>query len=279
MNPDMKKILFPTDFSPAAANAFLYAHALAEHLEARIDVINIFHLPIGDASNIPPEYIQKMLDEAEAEALEKLKEFAAPCLGKPSCGELKPVYGLFTAVEIVDVAKQNDYDLVVMGTKGERSALEKFLGSVTTDVMMKASCPVLAIPSEATFHPISHIAYATAFEPSDEHAVERLMDMAGRLAAQVHFVNVNTQTEERYIQDVEMVKDFPFNFTDFSVVHNPSVQDGLNEYLEKRNIDWLALFIPQRRLWERLFHSSFTKKMAFHSRVPLLVFHERTPAI
>lgn len=273
MNPDMKKILFPTDFSPAASNAFRYAHSLAEHMEARIDVINIFHLPIGDVSNIPPEYIQKMLDEAEAETLEKIREFARPCLGKPACGELRPIYGLFTAVEIIDAAKQGEYDLIVMGTKGERGALERFLGSVTTDVMMKAACPVLAIPSETSFRPVSHIAYATAFEPSDEHAVERLMELAGMLAAQVHFVNVNTQTNERFIQDIEMAKDYPFNFSDFTVVHNPSVQDGLEEYLRQRNADWLALFIPQRRLWERLFHSSFTKKMTFHTSLPLLVFH------
>ncbi|MCB9282873.1 MAG: universal stress protein [Lewinellaceae bacterium] len=269
----MKKILFPTDFSPAAANAFRYAHALAELLEARIDLINVFHLPIGDASNIPPEYIQKMLDEAEVDTQEKLKEFAQPCLGKPTCGELQPIYGLFTAVEITDVARQNNYDLIVMGTKGERGALEKFLGSVTTDVMMKASCPVLAIPAEAEFHPIAHIAYATAFEPSDEHAVGNLMELAGLLAAQVHFVNVNTQSGKHYIQDVEMEKDYPYNFTDFSVVHHSSIQDGLDEYLNERKIDWLALFIPHRRLWERLFHSSFTKRMTFHTQVPLLIFH------
>jgi nucleotide-binding universal stress UspA family protein len=273
MNPDMKKILFPTDFSPAASNAFRYAHSLAEYLEARIDVINIFHLPIGDVSNIPPEYIQKMLDEAEAETLEKIREFAKPCLGRPACGELKPIYGLFTAVEIIDAARQGEYDIIVMGTKGERGALEKFLGSVTTDVMMKATCPVLAIPSETSFKPVAHIAYATAFEPYDEHAVERLMELAGMLAAQVHFVNVNTQTDEHYIQDIEMAKDYPFNFSDFSVVHNPSVQEGLEGYLRERNIDWLALFIPQRRLWERLFHSSFTKKMTFQTSLPLLVFH------
>ncbi|MBK8493028.1 MAG: universal stress protein [Saprospirales bacterium] len=269
----MKKILFPTDFSPAAANAFQYAHSLAEALDARIDLINIFHLPIGDASNIPPEYIQKMLDEAEADTLEKLREFAHPCLGKPTCGEIQPVYGLFTAVEITDLARQNEYDLIVMGTKGERGALEKFLGTVTTDVMMKAACPVLAIPAEATFRKIEHIAYATAFEPSDEHAVEKLMNLAGRLVSQVHFVNVNTQSDKQYIQDVEMEKDYPYNFTDFSIVHNSSVQEGLEEYLKQRNIDWLALFIPHRRLWERLFHSSFTKKMAFHTNIPLLIFH------
>jgi nucleotide-binding universal stress UspA family protein len=269
----MKKILFPTDFSPAAANAFLYAHALAEKLHARIDLINVFHIPIGDASNIPPEYIQRMLDEAEADTLERLKEFAKPCMNSPACGDPKPVYGLFTAVEICEFAQQYEYDLIAMGTKGERSALEKLMGSVTTDVMMKAHCPVLAIPADAGYHGVAHIAYATAFEPSDEHAVEQLMELAGRLSANVHFVNVNTQTGKQFIQDISMDKEGPYHFTDFSIVHHASVQEGIEEYIQQRGIDWLALFVPQRRLWERLFHSSFTKKMTFQTGVPLLVFH------
>ncbi len=268
-----KKILFPTDFSPEAANAYLYAHSLAEALDARVDLINIFHLPIGDASNIPPDYIQKVLDESEAESLEKLKEFARPFLGKPAYGTLRPIYGLFTAMEITDLASQENYDMIVLGTKGERGALEKFLGSVTSEVMMKAPCPVLAIPAEAKFRPVGHIAYATSFEPSDEHAVEQLMTLAGQLAAKVHFVNVSTRGETHYIQDVKMEKDYPYNFSDFSVVYHASVREGLEEYLQQRSMDWLALFIPQRRLWERLFHTSFTKRMVFHTRVPLLVFH------
>jgi len=269
----MKKILFPTDFSPAAANAFQYAHSLAGVMEATIDVVHIFHLPIGDASNIPPEYIQKMIDEAEAEAMQSLKEFAMPCLGRPTCGKIHAVYGLFTAVEITEWAKQEHYDLIVMGTRGERSALEKFLGSVTTDVMMKAPCPVLAVPAEAVFGPVGHIAYATAFEASDEKAVEQLMEIAGKIRAKVHFVNVKTREDRDYIENIQMDKDYPYDFTDFSVVHHRSIREGLDEYIQKRNIDWLALFVPRRSLWERLFHISFTKRMTFHSSVPLLVFH------
>lgn len=269
----MKKILFPTDFSPAAANAFLYAHALAEALEARIDVVHIFHLPVGDASNIPPEYIQKMLDEAEAETMQNLKEFSRPCLGKPTCGILLPVYGLFTAMEITDLARQEHHDMIIMGTKGQRSALEKLLGSVTTEVMMKAPCPVLAIPADAVFTAVAHIAYATAFEPSDDHAVEQLMYLAGRLNAQVHFVNVKTRTGDHLIREVKMEKDYRYNFADLSEVHHNTVQEGIDEFLQQRKMDWLTLFVPQRRLWERLFHSSLTKKMAYHSSIPLLVFH------
>ena len=276
----MKRILFPTDFSPAAANAFLYAHALAESLGARIDLINVFHIPIGDASNIPPEYIQRMLEEAEADTTERLKEFARPCEGSSACGEPKPVYGLFTAVEICEFALQNGYDLIAMGTKGKRSALEKLMGSVTTDVMMKAHCPVLAIPADANYKAVSHIAYATAFEPSDEHAVEHLMELAGHLKANVHFVNVNTDSPRQFIQDISMDKEGPYHFTDFSIVHHNSVEEGLEDYIRQRSIDWLALFIPPRRLWERLFHTSFTKKMTFQARVPLLVFREikKSPA-
>ena len=160
-----------------------------------------------------------------------------------------------------------------MGTKGERGALEKMMGSVTTDVMMKAACPVLAIPGDAEYRPVGHIAYATDFEPTEEHAVGELMTLAAKLGAQVHFAHVNTGSKGGVIEQVATEKEYPYQFTDFSVINNPSVLDGLDDYIRQRQIDWLAVNIPRRRLWERLFHSSFTKKMTFHAGIPLLVFH------
>ena len=65
----MKKILFPTDFSDCAAHAFRYVQELASGLGATVDLLHVFHLPIGDASSVPPEYIQEMLDDMEAKAL------------------------------------------------------------------------------------------------------------------------------------------------------------------------------------------------------------------
>lgn len=269
----MKKILFPTDFSEAARNAFAYAVQLAEALEARIDVMSVYHLPINDAGRVPPDYIERMLNEKKQSVDQHLKEFTNDHSQK-IIGELKSEYGVFVYQEVIDTAKSGGYSLIVMGTKGERSAIEKMMGSVTTHTMMHAPCPVLAIPEGAEFRPISHIGYATDFEPSDEHAVEQLMEFAGRLGSAIHFVHIDTKAVAGSVEDYVMVENYPFPFTNFSVVGSRSVSEGLDQFVRKNKIDVLALFIPNRRLWERLFHSSFTKQMAFHSKVPLLVFRE-----
>lgn len=269
----MKKILFPTDFSETAAYAFQYALQLAELLEARIDLMTVYHLPINDAGRVPPDSIERMLQEKKASALAKIKEFSA---GAPAdrIGRVRADYGLFIAQEITDAARRESYDLIVMGTKGQHNPLEKILGSVTTQTVMNASCPVFAIPQGASFNGIDHIAYATDFRPTDEHAVERLMELAGELGANVHFVHIDTKAKIGVMEDAIELENYPFNFTEFTIINKASVTEGLDQYVREKHIDLLALFIPRRRLWERLFHTSFTKKMTFHTKLPLLVFRE-----
>lgn len=269
----MKKILFPTDFSDVAQNAFDYAVRLAEALEASIDVMSIYHIPLNDAGQVLPDQIERMLDEKKQSVEKHLQEFVSGH-SREHISELIAHYGIFPYQEIVDVAKKENYSLVVMGTKGERNALEKMMGSVTTHTMMHAHCPVLAIPDGASFHQVSHIAYATDFEPSDEQAVEQLMEFAGKLGSAIHFVHIDTNAKTGKVEDYVMVENYPFPFTDFAVVGSRSVIDGLDEFVKERKINILALFIPNRRLWERLFHASFTKQMTFHAKVPLLVFSE-----
>ncbi len=267
----MKKILFPTDFSETAINAFRYTVQLAEKLDARIDLMSVYHLPISDAGRVPPDYIERMLKEKREQVEEKIRQFSSE-VPPERLGSFRTDYGLFVAQEVVDAAQRNGYDLIAMGTKGEHNQLEKMLGSVTTRTMMQAPCPVLAIPMDADFQQIENIAYATDFKPTDEHAVDQLLDVAGRLDAAVHFVHINTHGHPGDLEDQVELKEYPFKFTDFFVISNPSPMEALDVYIKQKHIDLLALFIPRRRLWERLFHSSFTKRMTFHVKIPLLVF-------
>ncbi len=269
----MKKILFPTDFSPAATNAFRYATELAKAVDATLDVLNVYNLPVIDATNLPAGYVEQMLEEKHELVKGKLGAFVADQEDAP-LGELMAIYGVFIPEEIRDIVRSGNYDLVVMGTRGEHNAMEKTLGSITTFTMMNAGCPVLAVPEGATWQDIDYIAFATDFLPHEQQAVAQLMDFAQKVSAEVYFVHVETKPSLGSMQDYVTLSNYPYKFTDFAIVNSPTVQEGIDDFIKEKHIDLMALYIPKRRLWERLFHSSFTKKMAFHTKTPLLVFHE-----
>ncbi len=268
----MKNILFPTDFSLCAANAFHYALSLAEELGVKIDVLHVYNLPFIDATNVPPDFIEQMMEEKRQMVEEKLAAFANRRKNK-QVGELISIYGVFVPQEITDLVESNQYGLVVMGTRGEHhSNLEKIIGSITTNTMMSAGCPVLAVPEEALWHDVAHIAFATDFETKDKQAIEQLITFASALAANVHFVHVDTKNNAGDLENGVKLENYPYKFTDFTVLNSPTVMEGIDRYIHEKKIDILALFIPKRNLWERLFHSSFSKKMAYHTTTPLLIF-------
>jgi nucleotide-binding universal stress UspA family protein len=264
-------ILFPTDFSPAAHHAFKYALQLAEKLDTALDLLSVYHLPISDSSRVSPHQIDPLLREKRAVVMQQLGELAEEA---PSnrIGQLRADYGLFVYQEIIDAARRGGHQLIVMGTKGERNPMQQMMGSVTTHTLMNAPCPVIAVPQSAPVRPISHIAYATDFEPKDEKAVAKLTELANRLKAKVHFVHVDREADISKTEAYKVVDQYPLPFTDFTLMSNPNPAEGINAFIAERDMDVLALFVPNRRLLERLFHRSFTKQMAFHVKVPLLVF-------
>ena len=266
----MKKILFPTDFSKSANNAFTYAALLAEKLEATVDILHIYSIPFSTAAAIPYDGMQQLLDERAAKAHSKVAELLAE-FPTARIGDQKLVYGVFVASEIAEAAINGNYDLIVMGMKGEHNPSEKWLGTVTTDLMMKPTCPILAIPENAKFKGIKNIAFATDLKPTDELPTEKALDFAETLDAELEFVYVDTlwKTKQKTTDEAtEGVVDLHY-----TKILNPSVVDGLDEYVRENQTDILSLYIPRRRLWERLFHLRTTKAMAFHTEIPLLIFH------
>lgn len=266
-----QKILFPTDFSPAAHHAFKYALQLAEKLDTALDLMSVYSLPASDTSRVAPQEVDGLLREKRATVMQHLGELAEEAPAE-RIGQLRADYGVFVYQELIDAARREGHQLIVMGTKGERNPMQRMMGSVTTHTLMNAPCPVIAVPESAPLKPVAHIAYATDFEPGDEQAVVSLTEVAARLEAKVHFVHVDKEADTAKTEAYKMVDQYPLPFSDFTVVSNPNPAEGINAFIAERKMDVLALFVPNRRLLERLFHRSFTKQMAFHIKVPLLVF-------
>ena len=144
----LKKILVATDFGEASDAALNYGRELARTFGATLHVLHVVENVMSQyatefAFAAYPE-VQKQVEDAAGKQLNTL-------LGEEDREKLgaRPVLRTSTApaVAIVDYAKEERVDLIVMGTHG-RGAVAHFLaGSVAERVVRSAPCPVLTVRS------------------------------------------------------------------------------------------------------------------------------------
>jgi len=134
----IRKILVPTDFSPAADAALRYAIDMARGLSAEIHLVHAWQLSA---------YASPSSDLAKGMERDLSRDLAQAAARVPA-GEVALHQHLrlgIPYVEIVDAARDLGADLVVMGTTG-KTGLEHFLlGSVAERVVRTAACPVLTV--------------------------------------------------------------------------------------------------------------------------------------
>src|SRR5262245_47896254 len=143
---DLKRILVPTDFSKFSKAALDYAMALAEKFRTELYLLHVVQnlgVMIPDMVNVVPPVMpsNEQLTAAVREALDRLiKENQLERFNVKSDVRIgSPFY------EIIQFAKENDIDLIVMGTHGHSGLAHMLMGSVSEKVVRKAPCPVLTV--------------------------------------------------------------------------------------------------------------------------------------
>ncbi len=141
----LKKILFPTDFSDFSSYAATFAVSFSSDYAATLYVLHVVESAIDVTDMLSHSAsIGELTGQVEQQAREELENAATPDVLASVrvefvCRKGKPF------VEIIGFARENDIDLIVMGTHG-RSALESALiGSTAEKVVRKAPCPVFTV--------------------------------------------------------------------------------------------------------------------------------------
>lgn len=144
---EIKKILVPIDFSEYSLQALEYAKILAEKFEAEVILLKIVE-PITFISDITMSQIN--IPSIEKEFLQKAKEKITEITNI-----LKDKYKVTNVVklgkpyaEIVEFARGENVDLIVIGSHGHAGVEHILFGSTTEKVIRKANCPVLIIKSK-----------------------------------------------------------------------------------------------------------------------------------
>ena len=142
----LKRILVATDFGEPSDAALAYGRELARAFGATLHVLHVaddVYVRLGgDAYVAVLPDLQKDVEDA---ARQKLDELLVDNDPNPVAIKKAVVTSSATALCIVDYARENNIDLIIVGTHGRGAVAHLLVGSVAERVVRTASCPVLAV--------------------------------------------------------------------------------------------------------------------------------------
>lgn len=153
----MKKILAPTDFSDLSKLGIRYALETARDISAEVIVYHA--VDVGTEWKTMRTELRPSHDalESNRRVLDKfLRDHFADCI---DLVEVRQVVEFGAPHKnIVEMAEQENVDMIVMSTHGRTGIDHVILGSVTEKVVARASCPVLVVPQRARPASLPHAA-------------------------------------------------------------------------------------------------------------------------
>ena len=275
----MKRIIVPTDFSDTAKNAARYAVQMANSIPgASIILYNLTDkIALGSDSSPLTEnkddrflVLQAALNNLQAE----LNELATV----PVESIVEEGSSLTDSLE--RYVRHHGIDLIVMGITGATRLEQIFMGSNALNVVNLAVCPVIIVPPKAEFRPIKKVLFASDLkEVSTTVPFAPIKSVLNNFNPTVLVVNVDTDhyvevTEEYKSQRTILESKLQEYNPEFYFIRMYDFQDSISSFAADRNVD-LILTIPKKHHFlTGFFKTSHTKKLAYHSHVPILAIHE-----
>lgn len=287
-----KHILVPIDFSLDSEKACKMAYNIAEHLGIKIVFLHCYinpllhSIPFSDVYAYDPSLLVKM-EYAEKNADEKFQKFMlklSGAIGKERWENVETEFIIksgYPDEDILAYSEKHRSELIVMGRGGTAEQAET-LGSVAVDIIYNSGVPVLVVPEDAKTKGIkefSKVLYATNFDEKDFSVVDKLMGLLKPFNVKLICAHVGQPKENGWdIARLEGMKEIlhkKYENKDFEckLIVGNNILESLQKVIDEERVDILSLTTHKRNMISRLFNPSFARKMVFHTKKPLLVFH------
>lgn len=275
----MKTIIVPTDFSPVATNAMNYAADMAQAINASITLLHVYQVPVS-MTEVP--VVMVSVDELKKGSEDKLNELKSG-LEHISSGRLK-VYTESrmgnTVDELEDLCQHLQPFAVVMGTKGSTGVERILFGSTTLTAIKHLKWPVIVVPPGKEYGKgIKKVGFACDFQQVVESTpTDYIKSVVNEMHAELHVLNVDYEgkhfepdTPEQSLLLHTLLEDMNPNY---HFINHEDIEDGINDFAEKNNLDLLITIPKKHKLLEGIFKPSSTKQLLVQSKVPVMCVHE-----
>ncbi|MEO9211474.1 MAG: universal stress protein [Ginsengibacter sp.] len=270
----MKKFLVPIDFSDTSIHAAEYAVKIAQSLpEAQLFLYHVYSKISFSALTSTDEGSRQKVSELE---LESIKNKIANGFNNISCVVED---GSFLE-NIAEHTLSHDIDLVIMGITGSSKISQVFMGTNTLNVIRHISCPVMIIPPNAEYTGMKKVLFTSDFDDVARTtpfvALSKILDT---FKPSLDILNVDSEhyvelTEEFKLERDAMEMKLNQYHPEFSFLRAFDFLDGINEYVEAKHIDAIITVPRKHSFISQLFKTSHTKKLAYHSTVPIIAIPE-----
>jgi nucleotide-binding universal stress UspA family protein len=289
----IRRILAPVDYSECSQYACRYALKIACKLDAELKLFHTYYSPAFDLIELAgavqtqtqlKEEVTINLEESEKETAESfikgLKDYINECGMNPVNISYEIVPGV-PEDEIIRYSEKYEPNLVVMGTHGKGSGVAAIMGSVTAAVITRIAFPIMAIPEKYTFigeKNVKNVLYVTEFDESDFLSLKKLMNLTEQMNLDIHCVHIGEDPDSWDKVKMEGLMEYFRNAygktqVRYSFVNQKNLLEDLDQLIKELNINILSLTSHRRSIYDRLFKPNITKKLFYHTSIPLLVFH------
>ncbi len=189
----VKRVLIPTDFSAAARPAMARGADLALQFKAEVHFLHVVMMvepALYPSFALPPDTTEAR-EELSRAAKRQLEELAEALEVPAERRVIEVRHSTAIAPAILDYAEEAKVDLIAMGTHGRRGVRRFLMGSVTEEVVRKATCPVVTLrPDSGEQVRPKRIVAALDLSTHSMTVIEHARELAELYHAGVDFVHV-----------------------------------------------------------------------------------------
>ena len=145
--------------------------------------------------------------------------------------------------------------------------------------MKQSKIPVIIVPADAVFSSVENVMLLCDYEHLTETLPDDLINkFLTSTGAKLHVLNVSAEednSDSENLKDKEFVAElFKDQNAEFHFLKNTDYIGCIHAFVEEHQIN-LVITVPKKHgFFEGLFHEGHSKKLAFHTHVPLMGVHK-----
>lgn len=272
----MKNILVPTDFSKNCNKAAKLGIEMARLYNSEIHFLHLMKTPVDwvkldkEKEKRYPETLKKIgVAKAKLRALEKEAEHAGlNCRTFLEFDEGQE--------DILKHSGHFHHDFIITGSSGTKGIIREITGSNVEQIVRKAHAPVIVVKDEGVSFPFKNIVFVSDFEENITQAFKQVISIAKECNANIHLLRINTKTDFNSIElGLNPIKELLQKFPDLknysiSVYNEPSVETGINTFVEQQPTDLIAMVTHGKTGFLSLFSKSIAEGVTNHATLPIM---------